>query len=270
MCTEGTTPDTLTAFLYGELPAADARAFETHMRACEPCRAEVAALRAVRDDLLAWAPPECRELPSSWASAPAPPPAPMARMRAWVPAFGLAAAAMLLLAISASIANLEIRYDAQGLVVRTGRGAAAPGVDAGEPGETGRTLAGGPAAAAPHAASAGVTRDDLAALERRVLETFAAGGTRAGMQSVALGSDNPQLSREVRRLIEESERRTRQEMADRFLTIVADFEGHRRADMLRVSQAIGQMQSRTGAELAQTRDALGRLLLVSQGQPPQR
>lgn len=261
MCTEGTTHDTLIAFLYGELPAADARAFETHMRACEPCRADVAALRAVRDDLLAWAPPECNELPSSWAAAPVAAPAPMARMRAWMPAFGLAAAAMLLLAVSASIANLEIRYDAQGLVVRTGRAAAAAPAS--------QQALGAPAAPA---AAPGVTPDDLAALERRVMQTFAAADTRArtGMQTVALSSDNPQLSREVRRLIEESERRTRQEMADRFLTIVADFEGHRRADMLRVSQAIGQMQSRTGAELAQTRDALGRLMLVSQGQPPQR
>jgi len=259
MCTEGTTHDTLIAFLYGELPAADARAFEAHMRACEPCRAEVAALRAVRDDLLAWAPPECNELPSSWAAAPVTAPAPMARMRAWMPAFGLAAAAMLLLAVSASMANLEIRYDAQGLVVRTGRAAA--------PASQERLSA----AAAPVTAPA-VTPDDLAALERRVMQTFAAAETRArtGMQAVALSSGHPQLSREVRRLIEESERRTRQEMADRFLTIVADFEGHRRADMLRVSQAIGQMQSRTGAELAQTRDALGRLLLVSQGQAPQR
>ena len=61
-------------------------------------------------------------------------------------------------------------------------------------------------------------------------------------------------------------------MADRFLAIVSDVEGHRRADMLRVQQALGQVQSRTGAELAQTRDAVNRLLLVSQnqGQTPQR
>src|SRR5688572_30397241 len=106
MCIEAN-KDSLVGFLYGELAPAEARAFEAHLAGCAPCRDEVAGLRATRDDLLAWAPPECRDLPSSWAVAPVAP-APMARYGAWVPAFGLAAAAMLLLALSASIAKLEI------------------------------------------------------------------------------------------------------------------------------------------------------------------
>ena len=35
-----------------------ARAFETHLRGCADCRDELKALRAVRADLAAWAPPE--------------------------------------------------------------------------------------------------------------------------------------------------------------------------------------------------------------------
>lgn len=252
MCTDSLR-DSLVGFLYSELPPDERRAFETHLTTCEACRAEVADLRAVRDDLLAWAPPECRELPSSWTAGVPVAPAPMDRLRAWAPAFGLAAAAMLVLAVAAAIANLEIRFDAEGLVVRTGRVPAAPGPAA-------------PAGAEQAARVQGVTADDLAALEQRVLQSFAGSATRAGMQTVALSSTNPQLSREVRRLIEESERRTRAEMAERFLDIVSDFEGHRRADMLRVQQVLGQVQSRTGAEMAQTRDALNRLMLVSQNQ----
>ena len=253
MCTEQNN-DSLIGYLYGELPDHDARACDAHLKACAECRRDLADFRAVRDDLLAWSPPECRDLPASWTAAPIVTVTPMDRMRRWMPAMGLAAAAMLLLAVSASIANLEIRYDAQGFVVRTGRGAADT--------QTASALANG--APAPIAAS--VTAEDLAALERRLTQAFAAPETRVGMQTVALTSDNPQLSREVRRLIEESERRTREEMAQRFLEIATDFEGHRRADMLRVQQVLGQMQSRTGAELAQTRDAIGRLMFASQGQ----
>ena len=261
MCTD-TYKESLVGYLYSELAPEERRAFEAHLKVCAPCRAEVAELRAVRDDLLAWAPPECRDLPSSWAVEPVAAPAPMARMRAWMPAFGLAAAAMLVLAVSAAIANVEVRYGSDGLVVRTGRAPAAAVPAASQPDVAQREISPVVAQTAP-----GVTADDLAALEQRVMRSFSE-APRTGMQTVALTSDNPQLSREVRRLIEESERRTRQEMADRFLAIVSDFEGHRRADMLRVQQALGQVQSRTGAEMAQTREAM-RLMLAS-GQTPQR
>ena len=262
MCTD-TYKESLVGYLYSELAPEERRAFEAHLKVCAPCRAEVADLRAVRDDLLAWAPPECRDLPSSWAVEPVAAPAPMARMRAWMPAFGLAAAAMLVLAVSAAIANVEVRYGSDGLVVRTGRAPAAAVPAALQPDVA------QPAITQPEVAQTaqGVTADDLAALEQRVMRSFSE-APRTGMQTVALTSDNPQLSREVRGLIEESERRTRQEMADRFLAIVSDFEGHRRTDMMRVQQALGQVQSRTGAEMAQTREAM-RLMLAS-GQTPQR
>ena len=55
-------------------------------------------------------------------------------------------------------------------------------------------------------------------------------------------------------------------MAARFIDFVRDAEGHRRADMMRVQQALGQIQRTSGAEAAQTRDIVNRLMLVSQGQ----
>src|SRR5688572_23154741 len=127
MCTDAY-KESLIAFVYGELPRDEQRAFDAHLSACAACRDEVAGLRAVRDDLLAWAPPECRDLPSSWAVEPRAAVTPMDRMRSWAPAFGLAAAATLVLAAAASIANLEVRYDDQGLAVRTGRVAAVTAV----------------------------------------------------------------------------------------------------------------------------------------------
>jgi len=257
MCTDSLR-DSLVGFLYGELAPDEQRAFDAHLRTCGPCRAEVAELRAVRDDLLAWAPPECQELPSSWTTGVAVAPSAMDRLRAWAPAFGLAAAAMLVLAVSAAIANLEVRYDAQGLVVRTGRAAAPATAPAQE------TAAFAPAASDRQAP--GVTAADLAALEARLLQTFADDAPRAGLQAVGLTSANPQLSREVRRLIEESERRTRQEMAAKMLDIYSEWDNSRRSDLMRVQQMLGQAQSRTGVDLAQQREMINRLMLVSQGQ----
>lgn len=255
MCTEAN-KEALVGFLYGELAPDDKRAFEAHLRGCGPCSAEVSGLRATRDDLLAWAPPECRDLPSSWTSAPAAP-APMARLTAWAPAFGLAAAAMLVLAASASIANLDIRYDDQGFSVRTGRAPAEPAA---------------PAAAPPALTNASaVTAGDLAAFEARLRASFTAPDPGAMARASVVSPGTPQLSPDVRRWIEESEERTRREMAQRFLDIVTDFEGHRRADMMRVQQALGQLQRTNGVEAAQTRDIVNRLMLAStSGQQDQR
>lgn len=257
--------ESLVGCLYGELTSDEQRAFDAHLQTCAECRGELKALRRVRDDLVSWAPPECRDLPSSWAVAPAPP-APMARLTSWAPAFALAAAAMLVLAASASIANLEVRYDDQGFVVRTGRAAEAPAA-ATSP-STVSAPAASSAGAAPMNASF-VTAEELAAFEARLKASFSESAGRASAQTASIASSNPQLPAEVRRWIEASEERTRSEMAARFLEIATDFEGHRRADMLRVQQALGQLQRTSGAEAAQTRDIVNRLMLVSSGQQQQ-
>ena len=254
MCTDACR-ESLIAFVYGELPRDEQRAFETHLSACAACRDEVSGLRAVRGDLLAWAPPECRDLPSSWALEPRATVAPMDRMRSWAPAFGFAAAATLVLAAAASIANLEVRYDEQGFTVRTGRAAAVtPGPQ--------------PAAAAPvrEITPASITADDLVELETRLRRTFDESTPRASVQTVGLSSNNPQLTREVRRLIEESERRVQQDMAARMLDIYNEWDAMRRADMLRMQQVISQVERRTGVDLANQRNELNRLMLASQGQ----
>jgi anti-sigma factor RsiW len=257
MCTDANN-ESLVGYLYGELTPQEQRAYDGHLATCAECRGELVALRGVRDDLVSWAPPECRDLPSSWAFAPAPP-VPMARLRAWAPAFGLAAAAMLVLAASAAIANLEVRYDSQGFAVRAGRQAAPA-----QPAAPVTSVASAPRDAAAPVNASFVTAEELAAFESRLRAAFAEPSGRASMQTVA--SSTPQLPAEVRRLIEESEARTRSEMAARFLDIVSDFEGHRRTDMLRVQQALGQLQRTSGAEAAQTRDIVNRLMLVSSGQ----
>ena len=108
--------DAIVAYLYEEVDPVERSRIEAHLATCGACRAEVNALRAVRNELPAWAPPE-RDLGFTIvdrAQSAAPP-------RRWVmPAWGLAAAATLVLAAAAAIANVEIRYGADGLSVRTG------------------------------------------------------------------------------------------------------------------------------------------------------
>lgn len=255
MCTDAC-KESLIAFVYGELPRDEQRAFDAHLSACAACRDEVAGLRAVRDDLLAWAPPECRDLPSSWAVEPRVAVTPMDRMRSWAPAFGLAAAATLVLAAAASIANLDVRYDDQGLAVRTGRAAAVAAVQ----------QQAQPAAPARELTPAFITADDLVELETRLRRTFDEAAPRASVQTAGLSPNNPQLTREVRRLIEESERRVQQEMATRMLDIYNEWDAMRRADILRMQQVIGQVERRTGVDLANQRNDLNRLMFASQGQ----
>ena len=55
MCEE---KELLVSYLYDDLPARDRAAFEAHLRGCDACRIELKAMRAVRADLAAWAPPE--------------------------------------------------------------------------------------------------------------------------------------------------------------------------------------------------------------------
>ena len=113
----------LVAFLYDEIDPAAKRTFEKHLATCAECRDELAELGATRAQIALWTPPDAdlgfrivRE--RGTAAAPA--------VRVSSPAWGLAAAALLVLAIGAAIANLDVRYGSDGLVVRTGWNHARP------------------------------------------------------------------------------------------------------------------------------------------------
>ena len=107
----------LVSFLYNEIDPADKRMFETHLVTCAECRDELAELGDTRAQIGLWTPPDAdlgfRIVRESGNRSGV----------AWFqfsPAWGLAAAAVLLLAIGAAIANLDVRYGNDGLVVRTG------------------------------------------------------------------------------------------------------------------------------------------------------
>ena len=118
----------LVGYLYDDLAPAERRVAEAHLVGCEECRTELTGLRGTRTTLSAWAPPT-PDLAFPFVR-PAPVPAP--RMRAWTvsPAWGLAAAAVLVLSVASAVANVEIKYGPDGFSVRTGAARMGPRISA--------------------------------------------------------------------------------------------------------------------------------------------
>src|SRR6266699_46512 len=110
-CTYSDRDDVLVAYLYNDIDAAERIAFETHVMTCLPCRSELADLRHVRTTLGRWVPPETTRVTLQS-------PLVSPQSKAWwhsVPVWAQVAAAMLVFGVSASIANLDVRYGVNGL-----------------------------------------------------------------------------------------------------------------------------------------------------------
>lgn len=243
----------LVGYLYDDLDGADRRAFDTHLTACPECRGELAGLRATRGQIAAWAPPEpdlgLRMVRSGGAPMPS-------RMRL-APAWGLAAAAALVLAASAAIANVEVRYGADGLMVRTGWArAAAP--EAAAPVSTLQTVS---VPAAPEVAS----REDFEAVDRRLRELEAVLRQAPAPVQAASGPimTDAELLKRVRQFVSDAESRQQREVALQMAQMFRDFDRQRRTDLALIQQGLVQNQGMTNAELATTRDLVNQLVRVS-------
>jgi anti-sigma factor RsiW len=263
----------LVGYLYNECSDAERKAVEAHLAECADCAADLAGLRAVRGSLSHWQTPE-RVLgirvvspgDEGLSAVVSEESTPVAPRRRWTPPWWLqTAAAVLLVAAAAGVAQIEVRYGSDGLVVRTGWSkAAAPATV---------TQSIGAPAQAPW-------RQDLAAFEqelrRELLSTArltAAAATRASQTSRAGVSDRgagapglneDALMRRVRALIEQSERKQQRELAMRLADVVRDVDIQRRADQIRVQQTFGQLEGQTGVAVRQNRDLLNYLVRVSQ------
>ena len=90
MCDER---ERLIGYVYDECDADERRAIASHLEECGTCRAEIGALRGVRQDLLAWEVPEPR---SVWRPYIAPAVQPWYRQ---IPTWALAAAATVMFAV---------------------------------------------------------------------------------------------------------------------------------------------------------------------------
>ena len=262
--------EAIVAFLYDDAdgsPTEGAR-FETHRPTCARCRADVSALRGVRAQLARWSPPEPSfalrhpqsAIHSSQSSVRNPP---------WwrdMPAWAQVAAALLFLGVSAGVANLDVRYDRNGLSVRTGWPkpasvvAQTPAPVAAQPQLTGTTQI------APW-------RADLAALERHLETEFRAtqaSAMAAPAQTVrAASATDADVTRRVRALVEDSEKRQQRELALRIAGLLRDVNAQRQSDLVKIDRTLGVVQNNVGIEVMKNRQQLNQMdLLYRASQKP--
>lgn len=219
---------TLIAYLYDELDAAARSRVEAHLLVCTTCAAEVRGLGNVRAELAEWTPPEA-ELGFAVVRKSDQESAKVLRPGQWwqtVPTWARAAAAVLLLAAGAAVANIQVRSNADGFVVTTGWMA--------------------PQAAA--VASPVLSEPfDGAAIERRVegLEQLLRSEIQSTRANEAGRGSNTQpvdqaTIRRVQQLLAASEERQDRELALRFTQFAREMDMMRRADFQRITRGFGQ------------------------------
>jgi hypothetical protein len=251
--------EALVGYIYDELGAAERQTFERHLDNCAACKEEVKGLRATRTHLATWAPPAPDFGLPRFRIVRDDAPGTAPRRFGISPAWGLAAAAVLLLAVASAISNIEIRYGADGLTLRTGWGRAPLGTVSAAP-------------QIPATARAVVTADgwksEFANLDRRLreLEQSAAATPRDAAASSASGPriSESQVLRQVREMVNQSESRQRRELALQLTQVIRDFDAQRQADLVRVQQGLQQVQGLTDAELTTHRQTLNYLVRVAQ------
>ncbi len=216
-------------YLYGELQPSAREAFERHLAACVTCRDEVSGFRATRTHFALWAPPE-PDLGFEIVRRPAVERAPSRWWRV-SPVWGLAAAALVTLAVSAAIANLDITVGSNGMTVRTGWN---------------RSTAQAPVEAAASLASA--ARADVDRLLARVKDVEAQLTAVKSTPTVVPASTTPsrmtdaEVIRIVRQLINQSEERQEGVLARQILQMSRDVETARRVDNDRLRAGLIQLQ----------------------------
>jgi hypothetical protein len=241
----------IVSYLYGDDSGpdpAERAAFDAHLAVCERCRAELAAFENVRVSLAQWSPPErvgVRPAAAAWESPAGGPirlqagpaaPDPGGVWWSRVPAWAQVAAAALCIGVGAGAANVQVRYDANGLQVSTGwLGAPAP---------VAQPVAG------PAEAEA-LWRAELASLEERLRSELPAAAPPATAEAVS----NDTIRR-VRALVDESERRQQRELALRLAEAVREASVQRQADLVRIDRNIGAMQNNTGREMLRQRNEM--------------
>ena len=246
----------LVGYLYDEVDAAERRTMESHLLACAECRGELKDLRGTRTRLAAWAPPT-PELEFQMVRAPE-----SASRARWSisPAWGLAAAAVLVLSVASAIANVEVKYGPDGLTVRTGALRASPAQPAPVPAAV--------STQAIAAADDPRLQAELQALALRIRDLEAGGnGTRPVLTSAHVSATQPpsaDVLRAVRQLISESESRQEQELARRLSQVLRDVEGLRRVDLDRVQRALAEMQGVTDTTIIRQQQIENHLLRVGQ------
>jgi hypothetical protein len=221
------------------------------------CRDEVNALRGVRADLAAWTPPHpnlgfriVQDRKPSW--------------RAWwfSPAFGLAAAALIVLAAASALAHVQVSYGPDGVVIRAGRSS---------PPAARSTMSDRSAArerVEKDALAVETNTDALGDIRRRLTNLEVASRLSPAHQSAAAGAriSDAEILRRVRELVAQSESRQLQELALRISQVMRDVDAQRVADLTRIQQGFGRIDAMTTAEAAAHRDLANYILTSSKQQ----
>jgi len=240
----------LVSYLYDELQGQERQTFEAHLGTCSACSEEVEGLRGTRAHLSSWAPvepdlsfqivrrSEARPSRLHWASS----------RGAW----GLAAAAVLVLGAAAGIANVEFRSGSDGFVVRTGWSRGAVAADA----------------SGVRAANAAASRDEMAAMERRLagLETALAARPAGVVTTAATGDATRALEAELfqrmRQMLAESETRTQREFAQRLIAGMREVQASHTNDLITLQQTLNQNQGAINDEVFRQREEMKNLYRV--------
>jgi anti-sigma factor RsiW len=244
----------LVSYLYDELDSRDKETFRAHLASCADCRDEMAGLRATQGHLAAWAPPEPDLGFQIIRRASAQPPAPRVRLN---PLWGLAAAAVLVLAAGAALAHIEVRYGTDGLVLRTGWN---------------RTTAGDTQTLAADKSAGAVLPVDwkqhAEQLEQRLrqLETSAA---QAALVSAPSDAADAAVLRRVSELVGQSEKRQERALGVRLTQMAQDIDARRKIDLALIDQGLMRLQNTNVAELRQSRDLMQRMYRQTAYQPKQ-
>ena len=133
---------------------------------------------------------------------------------------------MLLLAIGAAIANLDVRYGADGLAVRTGWNHAAD-------------------------AQAGVTQVDWKAqaqeLDRRLRDLEQSASARPAVQTASASDlSDAELLQRVRDIVGQSETRQQRAVATRLTELMREVDAQRRLDLVTIGQSMTRLENSSG------------------------
>jgi hypothetical protein len=241
----------LVAYVYDDISDMDRGRFERHLRECVACREEAAAMRGVRADLSAWNPSE-PDLGFSIVQARRP------SWRAWwTPAFGLAAAAVLVLAAASALAHVEVSYGPSGFAIRTGWNQAPVAAP---------VSADATAKTADMEARSVSLEQSVAEMNRRLKTLETQGSSVRPVSTTTARATDAELLRRVGDLLTQSESRQRQELALRIAQVIRDFDAQRVADLSRVQQGFGRIEAMTTNEAAAHRDLANYILTSSKQQ----
>ena len=251
--------ETLVAYIYDEVDAPEKARVERHLQRCGTCGGEYAALTGVRAVLQTWAPPHAGLGFTVVPRAEAEQSARVLRPAQWwhtVPVWAQAVAAILVLAVSAAVANVQVRSGADGFVVTTGWLSQSASARE-QTSELRRDAAPVTAAVVPAADDWKAALVSLEQQLRNEIRTSRSAGAvvRASSRS---GADEATVRR-VQELLAASEARQERSLAMRLTQFNRDANVQRQADLVRIQQLFGHSEG----EMAKQRQVLNYVMRAS-------